>query len=96
MTTVMAVYNSEGCVGRCDAKCHDAHEPECVCICGGANHGAGYQRAVDNTIRWLESEIEQAGATDLLENFRKLHKMNGDPLRLEFGEANAGLQPALF
>lgn len=24
MTTVLAVYNSEGCVGRCDANCHDA------------------------------------------------------------------------
>jgi hypothetical protein len=41
VTTAIAVYNSEGCVGRCDAKCHYAAEPECDCICGGALHGWG-------------------------------------------------------
>lgn len=24
MTTLLAVYDSDGCVGRCDAKCYDA------------------------------------------------------------------------
>lgn len=48
MTTVLAVYNSEGCVGRCDANCHDAKSVTCDCICGGKNHGAGLQQAVEN------------------------------------------------
>lgn len=49
MTTLIAVYNSSGCVGRCDAKCYDAEHADCDCICGGRNHGAGKQRATDNT-----------------------------------------------
>jgi hypothetical protein len=35
MTTVLAVYNSRGVVGRCDARCHDATSADCDCICGG-------------------------------------------------------------
>jgi hypothetical protein len=36
-------------VGRCDAKCYDAHEPDCDCICGGRNHGARLVQALENT-----------------------------------------------
>lgn len=63
MTTLIAVYNSEGCAGRCDARCYDAAEPECECICGGRNHGAGKQQALDNTRELAESWIEQARAS---------------------------------
>jgi hypothetical protein len=49
VTTLIAVYNSEGCQGRCDAKCYAAREPECECICGGRNHGADPDQAVCNT-----------------------------------------------
>lgn len=62
MTTLIAVYNSEGCQGRCDAKCYDAGEPDCDCICGGRNHGAGKQQAIDNTRELAESWLEQACA----------------------------------
>jgi hypothetical protein len=62
MTTLIAVYNSEGCVGRCDARCYDADEPDCECICGGRNHGAGKQQALDNTRELAESWIERARA----------------------------------
>jgi hypothetical protein len=48
MTTVLAVYNSEGCVGRCDARCHHAHGKSCTCICGGKNHGVGLEQAIQN------------------------------------------------
>jgi len=58
----MAVYNSEGCQGRCDAKCYDAAEEACNCICGGRNHGAGKQQAIDNTRELAESWLEQARA----------------------------------
>jgi len=50
MTTVLSVYNNRGCVGRCDATCHEAKGIKCTCICGGKNHGAGYTQAVINTI----------------------------------------------
>lgn len=36
----MLVGNSEG-ERRCDAKCHNAKEPGCDCICGGRYHGCG-------------------------------------------------------
>jgi hypothetical protein len=54
MTTLIAVYNSEGCVGRCDARCYNAVLAPCTCICGGANHGAGRARAQCNTAALAE------------------------------------------
>lgn len=62
MTTLIAVYNSEGCVGRCDARCYDADEPDCECICRGRNHGAGRQQAIDNTRELAQSWIDRARA----------------------------------
>ena len=61
MTTLIAVYTSDGCVGRCDAKCYNAEHPECECICGGRNHGVGLSRALDNTREWLIEELEAGG-----------------------------------
>jgi hypothetical protein len=62
MTTLIAVYNSEGCVGRCDARCYDAAEEPCECICQGRNHAAGRQQAIDNTRELAGSWLEQARA----------------------------------
>jgi hypothetical protein len=61
MTTVIAVYKHSGCVGRCDANCHQAKSPECTCICGGANHGVGLKQAMANTARRVglnDSDVE--------------------------------------
>ena len=63
MTTLIAVYNSEGCQGRCDAKCYEAHEGECDCICGGRNHGVGQEQALDSTRELAESWLERARAS---------------------------------
>lgn len=63
MTTLIAVYGSEGCEGRCDARCYDAREPQCDCICGGRNHGAGLARAMQNT-RQMAEEWMQAYAAE--------------------------------
>jgi hypothetical protein len=62
VTTLIAVYTSEGCEGRCDAKCYNAWGPECHCICQGGNHGVGKQEAVDNTRELAEGWLEQARA----------------------------------
>ena len=48
MTTLIAVYNTKGCVGRCDANCYNAKHAKCTCICGGRNHSAGFERASEN------------------------------------------------
>ena len=57
MTTLLAVYNSEGCQGRCDARCYDAIHEECACCCGGLNHAVGQVKAQNNTIDMLDSMI---------------------------------------
>lgn len=62
MTTLIAVYNSDGCVGRCDARCYNAKTPECDCICGGKNHGAGLKQAAENTEQMVEGWIERFNA----------------------------------
>jgi hypothetical protein len=62
VTTLIAVYNSEGCVGRCDAGCYNAADPDCTCICDGRNHGARKQQAIDNTRELAESWLKQARA----------------------------------
>jgi hypothetical protein len=49
MSTLIAVFTSDGLVGRCDAKCCEATKPACECIRGGRNHGAGIQTAIDHT-----------------------------------------------
>lgn len=36
--TLIVAGNSSGVYGRCDARCHNATEPDCHCICGGRYH----------------------------------------------------------
>ena len=62
MTTLIAIYTGDGCIGRCDAKCYNAWGPECHCICRGGNHGAGKQDAIDNTRELAGSWFDQAEA----------------------------------
>jgi len=58
MTTLVAVYNSDGCIGRCDARCYEAKNAKCHCICGGRNHSAGKQRARENVAERVGLEPE--------------------------------------
>lgn len=59
MTTLIAVYRSDGtCIGRCDAKCYDAKHDSCQCVCGGRNHGAGVNKAVENTEELFQEWID--------------------------------------
>ena len=64
--TLIAAYNSGGCVGRCDANCHNAKEPHCDCICHGAYHGLGtrtpeMQRGVEQHFQAIAGELRAAG-----------------------------------
>ena len=58
MTTLIAAYDSDGCIGRCGAACYNAKYPECDCICGGKNHGVGLKIATDNTREFAEKWIK--------------------------------------
>ncbi len=71
MTTLIAAYTSSGdrgavCIGRCDAKCYEAADSECTCICGGMNHSAGQQKATDNTRQMAEQWIKDYSAAHSL------------------------------
>jgi hypothetical protein len=81
---LMAVYNSEGLVGRCDANCFNAHLPECDCICGGANHGVGERVAVSQTTTRAQTWIAR---------FIAEKKVSGADTEV-FGVATT--QPSLF
>ena len=71
MATVMRWGNSEGEKGRCDAKCHNATEPECDCMCGGRYHGAGLKageldrRVAEDWEHVVERAKERAAAEGL-------------------------------
>lgn len=69
MTVLLAVYNSEGCVGRCDARCYNATEHVCECICKGANHGVGKAQAIAQTTdafeKWLDDYREVHDFSDV-------------------------------
>lgn len=80
MSTVLAVYTSEGRVGRCDAKCHTATTGECDCICGGRDHGAGHHQALENTRALLVERVEQAGELSTLVAFAQRNGL--DPASL--------------
>lgn len=76
MTTVLAVYNSDGCVGRCDARCHGAKSKTCDCICGGRNHGKGLAQAIENN-------KEALGLTDEdLKRFAETHGRDPNDLKV--------------
>lgn len=72
MTTLIAVYSADGRAdkrhvsGRCDARCYEAAGDACVCVCGGANHKAGRQRAEANVrelaATWIEKWTAEHGA----------------------------------
>jgi hypothetical protein len=56
MATLLAVIRpGEHRTQRCDARCYDAHEADCECVCSGMNHGKGLVVARENTRRlhWL-------------------------------------------
>jgi hypothetical protein len=60
MATLLAVYNSEGLIGRCDARCYHARWEDCTCICGGRNHGVGLVQAQNNIFDKYETILREA------------------------------------
>jgi hypothetical protein len=60
MTSLLSVYSADGYLGSCNARCYNCKQPSdtrsktttgaCVCVCGGANHGVGLNRAMRNIV----------------------------------------------
>lgn len=69
MTALISVRNSDGEVGRCDAKCYNAKTANCNCVCGGKNHGAGLKQAMENTRELADSWIAEYAARKYLTEF---------------------------
>ena len=72
MTTIMSLGDSSGTRGRCDARCHQAIHPQCVCMCGGRYHGAahragGVEQAVRDTWEEAIQEAEQKAKAEGME-----------------------------
>lgn len=78
MTTAIAIYDSDGCIGRCDAKCHDARTADCDCICGGRLHGVGARNALAINAEAIDPDGH------LRERFAAANGLDADELRLEY------------
>ena len=90
MTTAIAVYTSSGCVGRCDARCHEAVSPVCDCICGGRLHGVGARNALRlNTEHFSGGDLDGVRAEfrrKQLEAFAARHGYDPAGLRVDFAQ----------
>lgn len=62
MTTLIYVRYRNGQYRSCDAKCYNAREPDCRCICAGANHGVGEQKAMQNVLAYTEDQVRAIAA----------------------------------
>jgi hypothetical protein len=58
VTTLIYVRYGSGEYHRCDARCYTAREPNCQCICKGANHGIGEAKAVQNVLAYTEKQVQ--------------------------------------
>lgn len=70
--TVLIKQKSNGRRTRvCSARCYNAKGPNCVCICGGANHGVGLEQATENTEKMAEELAKKAQEEGALIQIRK-------------------------
>lgn len=60
MVTLISQKTSSGRTRTCSARCYNARKPKCVCICGGANHGIGLQKAVENAEQTAQEIAQRA------------------------------------
>ena len=47
-------HNKNGTRRLCDHRCYRSPNKKCKCICGGINHGAGLQKAIEQTIEHVK------------------------------------------
>jgi len=49
MPIVLTYTRPDGTCLTCGPDCYRKPDHPCVCICGGVNHGVGYERALANS-----------------------------------------------
>jgi len=49
MVALIVERTSGGKTRTCNSRCYGAKGAECICCCGGKNHGMGLNKAIDNT-----------------------------------------------
>jgi len=72
ITTLMTYGNSSGERKSCNALCHNATHPKCVCICSGRYHGSAHQpggveQAVKDTWEEAIQEAEEKARAEGME-----------------------------
>lgn len=75
--TLMTEKIGQDAARRCDAKCYNGHDHRCTCICGGKNHGAGLQKALDNVRDIFLPAITENADAEIPEMIRELAGMRG-------------------
>jgi len=93
---VTVISNGEG--RACDSKCHNAKGSTCHCICGGMNHGAGTNQALQNTqdhflelteqMEFLEDNLKETIKEGIIQINQDLRSQLLLPLFKEPGEKN--------
>lgn len=59
MPDLIKVYDTEGkLIGTCGYRCYAAKKPECKCICGGENHGKGFNQAMAQTASIVDKVVQ--------------------------------------
>lgn len=62
MTALISVWKGTSCLGTCDAKCYNATNERCTCVCLGLNHGKHLEGAkfqTENHFRLLTLQWER-------------------------------------
>ncbi|KAA9379588.1 hypothetical protein F5972_07990 [Microbispora cellulosiformans] len=62
MVTLLTYRTGRGVAGRCDAGCYDGAAARCECVCGGANHGVGFETAVEQTRQIVDAWMDERRA----------------------------------
>lgn len=82
--------SSGGDYRRCDAKCYNANNSTCTCVCGGGNHGGGKEAALENTSQVAEALLTKAGREDVVE---QIERWREDQRKIQLGDPTRDPKP---
>ena len=57
MTTLISWQSGGGERRSCNATCHNAKKPKCVCVCGGCYHGAAQDGTLSQKVEQFQKQI---------------------------------------
>jgi len=70
MAVLMIQESSGGKRRQCNASCHNAKHPKCVCICGGRFHGGARDGTLEQRIKKVQEEIIDMAIKELQQDGR--------------------------